>query len=116
MLTPSAAASEMVISASFLLTVQLLCVMDTYMVQDDALWPEHARGAGVTCSDPWECCSSLSPAGPPHSLEGFVQLGSGCLKTNDTQQTGKCILFCENKKNQQNPNKPLRGLFLLQLF
>lgn len=50
------------------------------MGQDDALWPGHARGAGVTCSDPWECCTCL-----PHALEGFVQLGSGCLKTNDTQ-------------------------------
>lgn len=57
-----------------------LCNGDTYMGQDDALWPGHARGAGVTCSDPWECCTCL-----PHALEGFVQLGSGCLKTNDTQ-------------------------------
>lgn len=62
-----------------------LCNEDTYMGQDDALWPDHGRAAGVTCSDPWECCTCLSPAGLPHSLEGFVQLGSGCLKTSDTQ-------------------------------
>lgn len=54
MLTTSAAASE-IISASSLLTVQLLCVMEILTQskgQNDALWPEHARGAGVTCPDP----------------------------------------------------------------
>lgn len=56
---------------------------DTYVGWDNALWPERARGAGVTCWDTWGSCACLRPACPPHPLGGFVRRGFSGEKLQD---------------------------------
>lgn len=85
MLTPSAAASDQAHCPSPIPAPGTAPPSngDACVGWGDALWPECARGAGVTCSDTWESCVCPCPACLPRSLGGFTWLGFGGEKLQD---------------------------------